>query len=775
MRTSSIYSFCFLLLITHLWLKAGAQATHTGGVVNIYTKVNQVDYCTNKVNVSNTTGFSVGQKVLLIQMKGATIYVGNDSQYGDIPDYASCGNYEIEKIKSINGNDVEFEYVMLRKYDPNFGVQLITLPEYNTLVIDSTLKAQKWDGNTGGVLIAKADSIIMNANIDVKGTGFKGAIRENDGNAQACYNGGNGGAFEYYCGTIYCGAPKGEGNGNTPYPYGRGKNGNGGGGGNDHNTGGGGGSNFGKGGRGGLRANVSQFSCPGPGPGEGGLALDYNTVSNKIFMGGGGGAGDENNNEGTGGADGGGICILIADVLMGNAKKINADGNDQTIVAQSDGAGGGGGAGTVLLDVNNIPNTLYIDANGGNGGSLDNGGSQTYCFGPGGGAGGGALWLKVSAMPPSIVYRDTGGSSGRNVFGLAPASCPTGTTNNAEHGSDGGMITGLVIPEASVPFVALTASACCDTTVCSGAEVSFRGTANGLPPVTFTWSNGNTDSAFIEQVFNTTTYTMTATDGIGCQLIRTVQVNILNNPPDITFCCDTTVCLGQQVIMQLTNNSGTQLTYAWNTGSTANSITETVSSTQNFSVTATDPSGCIVVKSGLATVPFIPVSVTADPDSAVLLGQPVQLTALSDTNFTFTWNPTTGLSNPGIYNPIATPDQTTTYCVTVTNQHNCTADDCYEIELVVPDIKIPDAFSPNADGVNDLFTIYPLQYAEIFEIRIYNRWGEVIFDAKGNQAWDGTYKGKLQNAGAYVCSVSYGSPLAPGKSKLATKDIILIR
>ncbi|MFN8299008.1 MAG: gliding motility-associated C-terminal domain-containing protein [Chitinophagales bacterium] len=763
---------CFILLLD--WHAANAQVTHTGGIVNIYTKVNQVDYCNNTVNISNTSGFFVGQKVMLMQMKGAGIYTANDIQYGTITDYGSSGNYEIAKIKNITGNDVEFEHVLLRKYDPLFCVQLISLPEYQTLIIDSTLRAQKWDGNTGGVLLVKADSIILNANIDLKGCGFKGALLENDGNAQACYNGGNGGAFEYFCGSIYCGAPKGEGNGNTPYPYGRGKNGNGGGGGNDHNTGGGGGSNYGAGGRGGLRLNVSQFSCPGPGPGEGGQALDYNNASNKIFMGGGGGAGDENNNEGTGGADGGGICILIADVLLGNAKKINANGNAQTLVAQSDGAGGGGAGGTILLDVNNIPNTLYVDANGGNGGSLDNGGSQTYCFGPGGGAGGGALWLKVGAMPPSIVYKDTGGISGKNVFGLAPATCPTGSTNAAQAGSNGGVVTGLVIPEGNVPFEKLVASACCDTTVCTGAEVLFKATGSGLEPITFSWSNGRTDSTFIEPASNTTTYSVTVTDSIGCELIRAIQVNILNNPPDISFCCDTTVCAGSEVWMSITNNSGATLTYAWNTGSSTNSTTATVYNTQNFAVTATDQSGCVVIKSGLATVPIVSVQVMAQPDTAVLQGQQVQLTALSDTNYNFHWSPTAGLSNTGIYNPVATPDISTTYCVTVTDQYNCTADACHAIELVIPDLKIPDAFSPNGDGVNDLFTIFPLKYAEVFEIRIYNRWGEVVFETTGNTAWDGTYKGRLQNAGAYVCCVSYGSPLAPGKSKLVTKDIILL-
>jgi hypothetical protein len=293
----------------------------------------------------------------------------------------------------------------------------------------------------GGIICVKADTIILNDSITVKGLGFRGAALNNE---TSCFNGGNGGAKDYFYSNTIGGAPKGEGNGNTPFPFGRGKNGNGGGGGNDHNTGGGGGSNFGKGGTGGTRTNVSNFSCPGPGPGDGGTNLPYNPTLNKLFWGGGGGAGDENNNEGTAGANGGGLCYLSAKVMVCNNQKINAAGNSVTLKALSDGAGGGGGGGTVVLDIDNIQGSITIDVHGGDGGTLNNGNDPNFCFGPGAGGGGGALWVKGAALAPTITLIDSGGINGRKVTGLVHPNCPNGSTNGATPGEKGGFSTQLL-------------------------------------------------------------------------------------------------------------------------------------------------------------------------------------------------------------------------------------------------------------------------------------------------------------------------------------------
>lgn len=239
--------------------------TNINGIINKYAAVTAIDFCNNNVTVNSTTGFSVGQRVMIIQMKGAEIDASNSAAFGNINDYKGCGDCEMT-IKTITGNVIEFKYALIRNYEASGSVQLVSLEEYTDAIVTAPLTAQAWDGSTGGVLLLKTNTLTLNDSITVKGKGFRGALYENDNAWQACFNNGTGGATDYYCATINCGAPKGEGIGTAGFNYGRGKNGNGGGGGgDDHNTGGGGGSNAGAGGRGGVRSNTGNF-CPGPAP-----------------------------------------------------------------------------------------------------------------------------------------------------------------------------------------------------------------------------------------------------------------------------------------------------------------------------------------------------------------------------------------------------------------------------------------------------------------------------------------------------------------------------
>lgn len=764
MRGSSV----FILLLS--FFVANAQS-HIGGVVNAYTPVSAIDYCTNELQVGSASGFLAGQKVLLIQMAAADINTTNTGFFGDVTDYNSCGNYEVNEIQSIVANTLLLKYKIERYYSTTGKLQVISIPEYTTAIVDSVLRPLAWNGNIGGVLVVKADTILLNANVSAKGLGFRGAQLSNQ---TTCWNGGNGGAFDYISTTNETGARKGEGIGNTPAPFGRGKNANGGGGGNDHNTGGGGGSNYGKGGLGGQRTNASTFSCPGPSPGVGGAALDYNNSLNKIFMGGGGGAGDENNDEGTAGANGGGIVLIIAETVIGNNRTITVDADSVKIVANSDGAGAGGGGGSVLLFASNIVGNLFVTAKGGKGGNLDNSGLNNYCFGPGAGGGGGVLWVKNQTIPSGINFNAAGGANGMNVWTLSTV-CPYGATNGAQSGDAGGTVTALNVPFAQLPFIPLTASLCCDTTVCSGAYVDLVSTATASVPPAYYWTTGDTTASVLVQVNQSGIYQVTITDRMYCEKMLSVLVNVSNNPPDVTICCDTVVCPGQAVSFNVTNTSGQPLTYQWSSGSTANSFSENIFFSQSYDVTATNSSGCKVVKTVHAIVPQVSTNITAIPDSTVLIGQPVQLFANGDSVWSYVWSPNVGLNSSTIQTPIAKPDITTVYCVTATDFNGCSASACYKVDLVIPDIKVPDAFTPNSDGDNDMFVVFPLKYAKIYSIKIYNRWGELVFDAKDNAVWDGTFKGGQQPMGNYVCVVEYGSPLNPDKTNRITKDILLIR
>jgi len=135
-------------------------------------------------------------------------------------------------------------------------------------------------------------------------------------------------------------------------------------------------------------------------------------------------------------------------------------------------------------------------------------------------------------------------------------------------------------------------------------------------------------------------------------------------------------------------------------------------------------------------------AVSAPQDITLLEGGEVRLnaTATGD-NLTYKWTPSTGLDHDDILNPVANPTSNTLYTLTVTNGEGCTA----ATEVTVNVLKnpiIPNAFTPNGDGINDTWNIKYLDTYPGNTVDIYNRYGEKVYSSIGYAIpWDGTYKG----------------------------------
>ena len=117
-------------------------------------------------------------------------------------------------------------------------------------------------------------------------------------------------------------------------------------------------------------------------------------------------------------------------------------------------------------------------------------------------------------------------------------------------------------------------------------------------------------------------------------------------------------------------------------------------------------------------------------------------------SITYAWFPTVGLSNPADSMPVALPDQSTEYILQVETPGGCQATDSLRL-TIIDRIFLPDAFSPNGDGINDVFTIQNGQ-SLVETIRIYNRWGQVVFTSTGyGIPWNGYYDDELVPRGMY--------------------------
>jgi gliding motility-associated-like protein len=143
----------------------------------------------------------------------------------------------------------------------------------------------------------------------------------------------------------------------------------------------------------------------------------------------------------------------------------------------------------------------------------------------------------------------------------------------------------------------------------------------------------------------------------------------------------------------------------------------------------------------------------------------------------FTWAPAITLSNPGIRNPIATPSTTTGYIVKGTDASGCSGYDT--ITVKVDNVNkggylMPNAFTPDNDGLNDCFRVKYWGVINDLEFSIYNRWGERIFFTRDvSQCWDGTYKGVRQDGGVYVYMIKAKTNCEPDVFRKGT--FVLIR
>ena len=177
--------------------------------------------------------------------------------------------------------------------------------------------------------------------------------------------------------------------------------------------------------------------------------------------------------------------------------------------------------------------------------------------------------------------------------------------------------------------------------------------------------------------------------------------------------------------------------------------------TDIFYVTITNQDNCELIDSVLidnsGAAP--PLGVSANPDT-IYIGESSQLSGTLDMGYSYEWSPSNTLSSTTIYNPIATPEITTDYTLTITDQFGCVNNALITVVVLnpvceEPFVFMPNAFSPNGDGENDILKVEGRTIDELY-LAIYNRWGELVFETTDpDNGWDGQYKGELSEPDVY--------------------------
>ena len=143
----------------------------------------------------------------------------------------------------------------------------------------------------------------------------------------------------------------------------------------------------------------------------------------------------------------------------------------------------------------------------------------------------------------------------------------------------------------------------------------------------------------------------------------------------------------------------------------------------------------------------------AGNDTAVVVGQPLQLNASG--GLLYTWTPSQGLNRTDIKNPIAVLSDNMTYILRAYTPEDCEDYDTINIKVFKtnPDIFVPNAFTPGK-GHNTVFRPIPVGISNFEFFRIYNRWGQLVYSTnEANKGWDGSIGGKPQDPGTFVWMV----------------------
>ncbi|MBL7771576.1 MAG: T9SS type A sorting domain-containing protein [Chitinophagaceae bacterium] len=202
-------------------------------------------------------------------------------------------------------------------------------------------------------------------------------------------------------------------------------------------------------------------------------------------------------------------------------------------------------------------------------------------------------------------------------------------------------------------------------------------TANGSTPITATWTGGPIQStsglsATVNPPQGITTYTVTVTDACGTSATTTVDVEV-KQVPSVTFTPGSGPACSGTTSNQTAVGVGTNPTYLWMPGSLTGanqSLAPTIATTYTVTITSNGCSSTNTFTLTPSTTPTI-TSITPNPTLACV-GDSVQITTVATAGVSYSWSPTTGLSNPSVQNPKAAPSAPTIYTVTVTTAAGCT-------------------------------------------------------------------------------------------------------
>ncbi len=419
-------------------------------------------------------------------------------------------------------------------------------------------------------------------------------------------------------------------------------------------------------------------------------------------------------------------------------------------------------AGNYSLTVTDTSGCVFVDTFTVNGAQIDI--TNTNPVNPSCNQSNGSISLSLNGDPLGYNYLWSNGATTSTVNGLAAGQYNVtvtgvgGCVDTASFTLIGGGITAIV---SSI-----------DERVCFGDQTGFINidTASfGGGAVSFLWSNGATTQNISGLGAGTYSLTVTFNGSLSC-VANPVATILQPNQ----FFANTSVVNCGTLLASPSGGWATSYSYEWSNGDTTAQISNV--GPGSYTVTVTDGEGCTSVDSVSYFIPTLDAFIGSVPGivlDSMFVGQTAPLSAGVGTpqnGVTYTWSPAGNVVSTNTAQSGSNGALTEGTYVFVVTANNGICQVVDTVTLVLETIQftgLPEAFSPDGDGLNDFFrpTPYPTTNIEILDFYVINRWGQIVFKAENQQqavnGWDGNYNGAPQPRDLYIFVFSYRIPGDP--------------
>jgi gliding motility-associated-like protein len=294
-----------------------------------------------------------------------------------------------------------------------------------------------------------------------------------------------------------------------------------------------------------------------------------------------------------------------------------------------------------------------------------------------------------------------------------------------------------------------------DTAICAADTIILNATVSGA--TNYLWNNGVTTATI--KAYQAGLYWCNVSKG-SCSFRDSLNITAIKPSPVINLGADQTVCEGITVSLNATYPGAA---YQWQDGNTnpIYSVTQQGTYFVHLNLNGCKRSDTVKINYNLKPV------FTLGPDQMICAGNTITLAPVVDPAWQLLWQ-------DGTKGPVYNIAQIGTYSLSATN--NCgTTTDAIQITKGLCSVYIPNAFTPNGDSKNDLFKIFGTELITAFNLKIFNRYGQIVFEtADKNKGWDGKLNGKDSPAGGFIYLLAYKENGAP-ELKQVKGSFVLIR